>query len=65
MILSRRSFLKMAGLTVVAAAGASMFTGCGAFSTTPIKVVAAKDSTKEFQAAVAAVSYTHLTLPTT
>ena len=28
MILSRRSFLKMAGLTVVAAAGASMFTGC-------------------------------------
>ena len=48
MILSRRSFLKMAGLTVVAAAGASMFTGCGAFSTTPIKVVAAKNSTKEF-----------------
>ena len=41
MILSRRSFLKMAGLTVVAAAGASMFTGCGAFSTTPIKVVGA------------------------
>ena len=36
MILSRRSFLKMAGLTVVAAASASMFTGCGAFSTTPI-----------------------------
>ena len=31
MILSRRSFLKMAGLTVVAAAGASMFTGCGAY----------------------------------
>ena len=53
MILSRRSFLKLAGLTVVAAASASMFTGCGAFSTTPIKVVAAKDSTKEFQAAVA------------
>lgn len=52
MILSRRSFLKIAGLTTVAAAGASMFTGCGAFSTTPIKVVAAKDSTKEFQAAV-------------
>ena len=37
MILSRRSFLKLAGLTTVAAAGASMFTGCGAFSTTPIK----------------------------
>lgn len=52
MNISRRSFLKMAGLTVVAAAGASMFTGCGAFSTTPIKVVAAKDSTVEFQAAV-------------
>ena len=52
MILSRRSFLKLAGLTTVAAAGASMFTGCGAFSTTPIKVVAAKESTKEFQAAV-------------
>lgn len=29
MILSRRSFLKMAGLTTVAAAGAAMFTGCG------------------------------------
>ena len=43
MILSRRSFLKMAGLTVVAAAGASMFTGCGACSTfTPVKVVAAE-----------------------
>ena len=34
MILSRRSFLKLAGLTAVAAASASMFTGCGAFSTT-------------------------------
>lgn len=53
MNISRRSFLKMAGLTVVAAAGASMFTGCGLFGTTPIKVVAAKDSTEEFQAAVA------------
>ena len=28
MILSRRSFLKLAGLTTVAAASASMFTGC-------------------------------------
>ena len=45
MILSRRSFLKLAGLTTVAAASASMFTGCGAFSTTPIKVVAAKERT--------------------
>ena len=52
MNISRRSFLKMAGLTVVAAAGASMFTGCGAFSTTPIKVVAVKDSTEEFKTAV-------------
>ena len=53
MILSRRSFLKMAGLTVVAAAGASMFTGCGAFSTTPIKVVPAADSSEEFKTTVA------------
>lgn len=53
MILSRRSFLKMAGLTTVAAAGASMFTGCGAFSTTPIKVVAVVGSTKDFTDAVA------------
>ena len=29
MNISRRSFLKMAGLTTVAAAGAAMFTGCG------------------------------------
>ena len=53
MILSRRSFLKLAGLTTVAAAGASMFTGCGLFSTTPITVVAAEGSTDEFKAAVA------------
>lgn len=53
MNISRRSFLKMAGLTVVAAAGASMFTGCGAFSTTPIKVVAVAGSTKDFTDAVA------------
>ena len=30
MILSRRSFLKIAGLSAVAVAGASMFTGCNA-----------------------------------
>ena len=36
MTLSRRSFLKMAGLTTVAVAGASMFTGCGSL-TTPVK----------------------------
>ena len=53
MILSRRSFLKMAGLTVVATAGASMFTGCGAFSTTPIKVVPAAGSSEDFKTAVA------------
>lgn len=32
MILSRRSFLKVAGLSAVAVAGASMFTGCNATS---------------------------------
>ena len=53
MILSRRSFLKLAGLTAVAAASASMFTGCGLFSTTPITVVAAEGSTDEFKATVA------------
>ena len=40
MILSRRSFLKMAGLTAVAAASASMFTGCGLTAFTPVKFVA-------------------------
>lgn len=42
MILSRRSFLKVAGLSAVAVAGASMFTGCGNnnFLTTPVKYVA-------------------------
>lgn len=40
MNISRRSFLKMAGLTVVAAAGASMFTGCGLTTFTPVKFVA-------------------------
>lgn len=41
MILSRRSFLKVAGLTVVAAASASMFTGCGSnVLTTPVEFVA-------------------------
>ena len=41
MILSRRSFLKVAGLSAVAVAGASMFTGCNAnnFFTTPVKYV--------------------------
>ena len=42
MILSRRSFLKVAGLSAVAVAGASMFTGCNAnnFFTTPVVYVA-------------------------
>ena len=53
-VISRRSFLKMAGLTVVAAAGASMFTGCGAFDTTPIKGVAPKHSTKKYKGGVTA-----------
>lgn len=55
MTLSRRSFLKVAGLTVVAAASASMFTGCGVTSTTPIKLVAATGSAKEFSEHVAAI----------
>ena len=37
MNISRRSFLKMAGLTVVAAASASMFTGCGSLK--PVTIV--------------------------
>ena len=53
MILSRRSFLKMAGLTVVAAAGASMFTGCGLTTFTPVKLVPAADSSEDFKTAVA------------
>ena len=50
MNISRRSFLKMAGLTVVAAAGASMFTGCGLTTFTPVKFVPgdAKEATTAF-----------------
>lgn len=44
MILSRRSFLKVAGLTVVAAAGASMFTGCNASLSTPIEYESADNT---------------------
>ena len=56
MILSRRSFLKVAGLTVVAAASASMFTGCGSnFLTTPVKYVAG-DEEKVTAEAVAALN---------
>lgn len=55
MILSRRSFLKVAGLSAVAVVGASMFTGCGAFSTTPIELVAETGSTNDFSAHVAEI----------
>lgn len=55
MILSRRSFLKVAGLSAVAVAGASMFTGCNAnnFLTTPVEFVA--DATDANDATVKAV----------
>ena len=52
MNISRRSFLKMAGLTTVAVAGASMFTGCGSLTTpiqyagTPVDVVADLNKSK-------------------
>ena len=47
MILSRRSFLKVAGLSAVAVAGASMFTGCNAnnFFTTPVEYVPGDNKT--------------------
>lgn len=54
MILSRRSFLKVAGLSAVAVAGASMFTGCGSnVFTTPVEFVA--DPVDETDATVNAV----------
>ena len=57
MILSRRSFLKVAGLSAVAVAGASMFTGCNAnnFFTTPVKYVAG-DTEKVTADAVASLN---------
>ena len=57
MILSRRSFLKVAGLSAVAVAGASMFTGCGNnnFLTTPVEYVAG-DKEKGTTDAVAALN---------
>ena len=57
MILSRRSFLKVAGLSAVAVAGASMFTGCGNnnFLTTPVEYVAG-DKEKVTTAAVATLN---------
>lgn len=57
MILSRRSFLKVAGLSAVAVAGASMFTGCGNNNllTTPVEYVAG-DAEKVTTDAVAALN---------
>lgn len=56
MILSRRSFLKVAGLSAVAVAGASMFTGCSSnVLTTPAEYVAG-DSEKVTTDAVAALN---------
>ena len=57
MILSRRSFLKVAGLSAVAVAGASMFNGCGNnnFLTTPVEYVAG-DKEKVTTDAVAALN---------
>lgn len=56
MILSRRSFLKVAGLSAVAVASASMFTGCSNnFLTTPVKYVAG-DAEKVTADAVAALN---------
>ena len=54
MILSRRSFLKVAGLSAVAVASASMFTGCSSnVFTTPVEFVA--DPVDEADATVKAV----------
>ena len=39
MNISRRSHLKMAGLTTVAAVGASMFTGCSLYTTVKMQIV--------------------------
>ena len=57
MILSRRSFLKVAGLSAVAVAGASMCTGCNAnnFLTTPVEYVAG-DTQKVTTDAVASLN---------
>lgn len=44
MNISRRSFLKMAGLTTVAAAGAAMFTGCSLYTTVKMEIASADGS---------------------
>lgn len=56
MILSRRSFLKLAGLTTVAAASASMFTGCGSLKPVTIVYTCAENASEDVQKAVAALN---------
>lgn len=47
MNISRRSFLKMAGLTTVAAAGAAMFTGCSLYTTVKMEIASADGTVAE------------------
>ena len=47
MNISRRSFLKMAGLTTVAAAGAAMFTGCSLYTTVKMQIVSTDNTVAE------------------
>lgn len=47
MNISRRSFLKMAGLTTVAAAGAAMFTGCSLYTTVKMQIVSTDNTVTE------------------
>lgn len=47
MNISRRSFLKMAGLTTVAAAGAAMFTGCSLYTTVKMQIVSTDKTVAE------------------
>ena len=56
MILSRRSFLKMAGLTTVAVAGASMFTGCGSLKPITIVYTYAEGASEEVKKAADALN---------
>ena len=56
MILSRRSFLKLAGLTTVAAASASMFTGCGSLKPVTIVYICAENASEDVKKAVAALN---------
>ena len=56
MILSRRSFLKLAGLTTVAAASASMFTGCGSLKPVTIVYTCAENASNDVKNAAAALN---------